>query len=185
MLLDQSGTFDVTTSATEKLPDVLATGLKVVFVGTAAGRRSAAVGAYYAHPGNRFWRTLHEVGLTPRCFAPRDFAGLRDLGIGLTDIAKSASGMDHEIAKHAYDPGGFVDKITLYRPRCVAFTSKRAASLWLRQPTRKIHVGRQPGARIGASYIFVLPSPSGAASRHWSIEPWRELARAVRGTAPG
>ena len=44
------------------LPDVLASGLKVWFVGTAAGPKSAAVGAYYAHGANRFWRTLHEAG---------------------------------------------------------------------------------------------------------------------------
>ena len=52
--------------AAHVLPDVLAPDLRVVFVGTAAGARSAAVGHYYAGPGNRFWHTLHEIGLTPR-----------------------------------------------------------------------------------------------------------------------
>src|SRR6185437_5368113 len=52
----------------------------VIFVGTAAGRRSAAASVYYAHPGNYFWRTLWLVGLTPRRFAPHDFAKLRDVG---------------------------------------------------------------------------------------------------------
>src|SRR2546427_10087333 len=50
-----------------KLPDLLAPSLRVVFVGTAAGRESAAK-CYYAGRGNRFWRTLHEVGLTPRLY---------------------------------------------------------------------------------------------------------------------
>ena len=63
-------------SAEEHLPDVLRPDLDVVFVGTAAGRRSAAVGAYYAHPGNRFWKTLHSTGLTPRLFAPDEFREL-------------------------------------------------------------------------------------------------------------
>jgi len=46
------------------LPDLLRPNLDVVFVGTAAGRYSAALGAYYARPSNLFWPTLHKVGLT-------------------------------------------------------------------------------------------------------------------------
>ena len=52
------------------LPDVLAPGLRAVFCGTAAGTKSAIAGAYYAGPGNKFWPTLHAIGLTPRRFAP-------------------------------------------------------------------------------------------------------------------
>ena len=48
------------------LPDVLESGLDLVLCGTAAGRKSAEMLAYYAKPGNRFWPTLHAVGLTPR-----------------------------------------------------------------------------------------------------------------------
>ena len=45
------------------LPDLLQPDLDVVFVGTAAGRRSADVGHYYVGAGNRFWSTLHHVGI--------------------------------------------------------------------------------------------------------------------------
>jgi TDG/mug DNA glycosylase family protein len=78
------------------LPDLLMPGLCVVFCGTAAGSVSAAKGQYYAHPQNKFWRTLHAVGLTPRLFAPAEFPLLPSLGIGLTDIAKHVSGMDNQ-----------------------------------------------------------------------------------------
>ena len=44
-----------------KLPDLLAPKLRVIFVGTAAGKYSAKVGAYYAKPGNQFWAALHEA----------------------------------------------------------------------------------------------------------------------------
>ena len=37
------------------LPDYLAPGLKVVFVGFNPGETSARRGHYYAYPGNRFW----------------------------------------------------------------------------------------------------------------------------------
>src|ERR1700677_2024220 len=69
------------------LPDVLAPGLRIAFCGTAAGNVSAALGCYYAHPQNKFWRTLEAVGLTPYRLDPRDFAMAPRWGIGLTGIA--------------------------------------------------------------------------------------------------
>jgi TDG/mug DNA glycosylase family protein len=161
------------------LPDVLADGLDVVFVGTAPGRRSAELGAYYAGPGNRFWPTLHRVGLTQRRLAPQDYPAVLALGIGLTDVAKTAFGADHEIAREAFDPAGLTAKLARYRPRIVAFTSKTGAGLWLGCPTDSIAYGhREPPARQMPE-IFVLPSPSGRAGRYWSEAPWRALADRV------
>jgi len=37
------------------LPDLLASNLKIVFCGSAAGTKSAENKAYYAGPGNRFY----------------------------------------------------------------------------------------------------------------------------------
>ena len=76
------------------LPDVLGSGLSIVFCGSAAGAASARAGAYYAGPGNRFWPTLYRVGLTPRILAPADFRTVRRYGIGLTDLCKTESGSD-------------------------------------------------------------------------------------------
>ncbi|SCB54749.1 Uracil DNA glycosylase superfamily protein [Bradyrhizobium shewense] len=53
-----------------RLPDQLRPNLRLVFVGTAASTRSAELGHYYAHPGNRFWRAIHEAGITPRRYQP-------------------------------------------------------------------------------------------------------------------
>jgi double-stranded uracil-DNA glycosylase len=168
-----------------KLPDLLAPDLRVVFVGTAAGRRSADLGHYYAGPGNRFWRTLHEVRLTPRCFKPEESHELLELGIGLTDMSKLGSGMDHQVAKHEFDPKRFEASLRRYRPRAIAFTSKKAASIWLgTSGTRAIAYGRQPPAVPDVPEVFVLPSPSGAARSYWSIAPWQELADWCRATAP-
>jgi TDG/mug DNA glycosylase family protein len=48
--------------------------------------------------------------------------------------------------------------------------------LFYGRPSSGILLGRQP--RDGSwPEIFVLPSPSGAASGHWTLEPWRELAK--------
>jgi TDG/mug DNA glycosylase family protein len=159
-----------------KLPDLLASNLRVIFVGTAAGKRSAELGHYYAGRGNRFWRTLHEVGLTPRCFAPGEFRDLLALGIGLTDMSKLGSGMDREIAKHEFDPERFKTNVRRYRPHAIAFTSKKAASIWLDRARRAVAYGRQTERSIDFPEVFVLPSPSGAARSHWRIAPWQELA---------
>ena len=83
--------------------------------------------------------------------------------------------MDHQIATETIDVPGFRAKIEKYRPRTIAFTSKKAASLFYGRPSTGIALGRQPSHGSWPE-IFVLPSPSGAASGSWTIEPWRELA---------
>lgn len=158
------------------LPDRLAPDLKAWFVGTAAGPRSAAVGAYYAHPGNRFWRALHDAKITPRLFAPEEYPLMLDLGIGLTDFCKVSWGVDSHIERAHFDVVGFTRKVKRLRPKALAFTSKTSAGLWLRQPTGRIKTGRLPTVHLNGPVVFVLPSPSGLATSYWSLEPWRELA---------
>lgn len=162
------------------LPDRLARNLPLWFVGTAAGPRSAAVGAYYAHPGNRFWRALFEAGVTPRLFAPHDYPLLLDLGVGLTDICKVSWGVDSAIDRSHFDVAGFAAKVRRLKPRALAFTSKTAASLYLGRPTGRLDVGRLADAPAGPA-IFVLPSPSGLATSYWSIKPWRDAATFLAG----
>jgi double-stranded uracil-DNA glycosylase len=162
----------------EKLPDQLRDHLRLVFVGTAAGQRSADLGQYYAHSGNRFWRTIHEVGITPRRYEPHEFPALLDLGIGFTDMCKLGAGMDHEALDSPIDLSAFRNKMLQYRPKTIAFTSKKAASLFYGRPTKAIALGRQP-PREDFPVVFVLTSPSGAASGYWSVQPWQELAKEI------
>jgi TDG/mug DNA glycosylase family protein len=159
------------------LPDVLAPNLKVWFVGTAAGPKSAAVGAYYAHGGNRFWRALHEAEITPVRFAPHAYQNVLALGVGLTDFCKTGWGIDSDIAPEQFDVAGFRRKVKRLKPKALAFTSKTSAGLWLGRPTGRIAVGRQAEAATNEPIAFVLTSPSGLATSYWSIEPWRELGR--------
>lgn len=159
------------------LPDVLAPGLRVVFCGTAPGTRSAREGAYYAHPGNHFWRTLFAVGLTPRLLAPTEFRDVLQFGIGLTDVAKHHFGSDAELPRAAYDAAALQRKLARYRPRIIAFTSKNAARAGLALGSRNPDYGEQ--ATLAQSRVFVLTSPSGQARGFWDVAPWRELAEAA------
>jgi TDG/mug DNA glycosylase family protein len=166
---------------TERLPDLLQDDLKLVFVGTAAGQRSADVGHYYAHPGNRFWRTIHEIGITPRRYQPHEFANLLSLGIGFTDMCKVGAGMDRIALRSPVDVSAFREKMRRHRPKTIAFTSRKAASLFYGRATKALVLGLQPVEQDFPT-VFVLTSPSGAASGHWSLQPWQELADWVKRT---
>src|SRR3954463_2256680 len=109
------------------LPDILQPGLRLVFCGTAAGTASAKARAYYAGPGNSFWATLHEVGLTPEQLKPAEFARLTELGIGLTDICKVRHGSDDEVGTAESDAPGLEQKIAAAEPATLAFNGKNAA----------------------------------------------------------
>ena len=160
----------------DKLPDLLPPGLDLAVCGAAAGRRSAEVGAYYAGRGNRFWRILHETGLTPHLLAPEEFRRLPEFGIGLTDLAKTASGPDSGIPRSAWDADGLRRKVEAAQPRILAFNGKNAAQRFI--GANRVGYGLQ-SERIGSTEIFVLPSTSGAASGYWDPGPWRELAGLV------
>ena len=158
------------------LPDILAPNLNIIFCGTAAGTMSAQVGAYYANPGNKFWRILYETGLTPRLLSPHDFCTLPQYGLGLTDLAQHAFGNDTDLHPHDFDPATFRDKMLRYAPRAIAFNSKRAAQEFFGRKT--VAFGRQPEL-LDKSAIFVLPSTSGLACRSWDASHWHALAAFV------
>ncbi len=158
------------------LPDVLEPGLKVVFCGTAAGTVSARKKAYYAGPGNRFWKTLYEIGLTPRRLEPHEFASVLGFGIGLTDVAKTVFGSDHELPRSGFDPQALQNKIAQLAPQALAFNGKKSACEFF--GVNQVSYGRQ-NATIGRTVVFVLPSTSGAARRFWDVAYWSEVARFV------
>lgn len=165
------------------LPEQLRPGLALVFCGTAAGRKSALEGAYYAHGQNKFWKTLHAVGLTPRLFAPQDYPLLDALDIGLTDIAKFTFGMDHQLPKDALGveaAEALRKRITKFAPRFLAFTSLNAGRTVMGKAAM---AGEQP-ERLGTTRVWILPSPSPLADNHWDIAPWKALAKAVRAARP-
>lgn len=61
---------ELAAAADRTIPDVLAPGLAVLFVGINPGLWSAATGWHFARPGNRFWPALHRGGFTLDCCTP-------------------------------------------------------------------------------------------------------------------
>ena len=162
------------------LTDVLAPDLALVVCGSAAGRRSAQLGQYYAGRGNKFWAILAETGLTPRRLAPHEYELLPSFGIGLTDVVKDQAGGDSELDFSRSDPAALRDKIRRFSPRYLCFNGKRAAKVFLGRT--EVQFGLQPET-IDSTSLFVAPSTSGAASGFWDVTLWHELARLVRAAA--
>lgn len=159
------------------LPDTLAENLKLVFCGTAAGAKSAAVGAYYAGPGNKFWPMLYETGLTKRLFRPEEFKLLPTLGIGLTDLVKHKSGSDSHLSQSDFnDISLFREKIERYRPGILCFNGKKAAQQFFQ--TTAVDYGLT-ASTIGKTRIFIAPSTSGAANGFWDPSHWHTLSQLV------
>lgn len=163
------------------LPDLLGPSLRLVICGSAAGTVSARRGAYYAGPGNAFYRTLYEIGLTDRLLRPEEYAELITLGIGLTDVGKRAFGPDAAIPADVWDAEAVRAKVLRCAPRVLAFNGKNAARRTL---GRDVPYGRLPD-RLGQTLLFVCPSTSGRARRFMDPQVWRDLARLLHSLDSG
>jgi double-stranded uracil-DNA glycosylase len=155
------------------LPDLLEDRLALVLCGTAPSTASKQNAAYYAHPGNIFWKTLFEAGLTPERLHPKEYRDLLKYRIGLTDLNKTEWGADSELTRAGFDIPKFVEKMLRYRPRVIAFTSKFAGRNFSGRKT--VPYGRQIETIEGIP-LFVLPSTSGLARGHFDLSHWQALA---------
>ena len=154
------------------LPDLLDYNLNIIFCGTAASKKSKKYNAYYAGPGNKFWKTLHSVGLTSNQLKSEQFKQLIECKIGLTDICKTDFGNDNELDPSKYDVNRFNSLMIKYQPKIICFNGKNAAKIYFNR--EKIEYGIQ-NEKIVRSKIYVVPSTSGAASGFWDINIWNEL----------
>ncbi|MDI1266462.1 MAG: mismatch-specific DNA-glycosylase [bacterium] len=163
---------------TDVLRDLLREQLQVVLCGTAAGTTSAAERAYYAHRQNKFWKILHETGLTPERLEPHQYRELLQYRIGLTDLVKAGAGMDRATLPQltASDRARLNDSILTFRPRFLAFTSKTAGEKFF---GGKRDYGAQ-AEQIGDTRIWIMPSTSGAANGSWRPEIWHRFAEEVK-----
>ena len=101
-----------------------------------------------------------------------------ELGIGLTDLCKTAFGNDDELPDGAFDRDALLQKIEQYQPGVLAFTSKTGGQFFL---GRKLNYGLQE-EKIGDTKIYVCCSPSGRARRFWQEDVWEGLATLVNET---
>lgn len=153
---------DHTSAGPRPLPDYVAPGLRLLFVGINPGIISATAGHYYANPRNTFWRLLYEARLTPVRLRPENDARLPALGFGLTDIVKRPSRGARDLKRAEFVSGRrrLTRLVKRLRPRALCFNSKIAFEGYFgRRAFRRF--GPQ-AVRVADTPVFVLPSTSPA-----------------------
>jgi double-stranded uracil-DNA glycosylase len=154
-LIDQPGQAD-----SNSLPDYLQNGLDVVFVGTSVGEESAKREHYYSDPHNKFWDLVNQSDLVSDMVGAENDHLVLDEKCGLTDLVKKrVSSSDSNIEAADFDVEGFTLKIERYKPKVVAFNGKRAYREVYKKDPNDYGLTDEI---IGDSYVFVLPSSSGA-----------------------
>lgn len=171
-----------TTEAT--LPDLLRSGLAVVFVGINPSTYSVAKGHYFARPTNRFWPAFSRSGLSR---AAREALGvdallpehdrlMPDYGFGFTDAVKRATPRATDLSTAEFIAGvaRLVEKIAVCQPRIACFHGimayrhvHRALFAVQDRDERRFapQLGPQLGLQdiaIGTTRIFLAPNPSPA-----------------------
>lgn len=170
----------------ERLEDILAEELAVIFCGINPGMTAAAQGHHFAGRGNRFWRTLHLAGFTPEQVQPENDRTLLRYQCGLTAVVERPTASADQLSLHEFSAAaaGFEQKIARHVPRFVAFLGKAAYCALSGQ--REVAWGLQ-AKTFGNAAVWVLPNPSGR-NRAFSLEQlvaaYRELRLAVDENRP-
>jgi len=165
----------------EKLEDILAGQLAVIFCGINPGMTAAAQGHHFAGRGNRFWCTLHLAGFTPEQVQPENDRTILRYHCGLTAVVQRPTASADQLSLHEFTAAAteFEQKIARHAPRFVAFLGKAAYCALSGQ--RDIAWGLQPKT-FGNASVWILPNPSGR-NRGFSLEQlvtaYRELRLAV------
>ncbi|MCL5501984.1 G/U mismatch-specific DNA glycosylase [Escherichia coli] len=140
--------------------DILAPGLRVVFCGINPGKSSAHTGFHFAHPGNRFWKVIHQAGFTERLLRPDEELHLLDTRCGITMLVERPTVQANEVGLHELRSGGreLVKKMEDYQPAALAILGKNAFEQAF--SVRGAPWGKQ-NFTIDATQVWVLPNPSG------------------------
>jgi len=170
-----------------EVPDLIGSGIRLLFVGINPGLWTAATRTHFAHPANRFYPALERAGILERPVPPgavMDEAAQQALcarGLGITNLVPRATARADELSAEELAEGAerLAALVARTRPRVVAvlgITAYRQAF-----GRRKAVAGRQPEG-IGDAELWVLPNPSGL-NAHQTIDTlavaYAEPARAA------
>lgn len=148
------------------VPDLVGTGLRLLFVGINPGLWTAAVQTHFAHPLNRFYPALHKAGIITEPIDPgagmsaEDRARFIARGLGITNLVHRATARADELGDEELREGArqLTTFVMRHRPAVVAMagiTAYRAAF-----GRRGAKAGKQREALAGCE-LWVVPNPSG------------------------
>src|SRR5215510_11752257 len=94
-------------------PDILATGLDVIFCGINPATTAVADGHNFSNRSNRFWVVLHQSGITDVRLRPEDEHQLLTYGCGITAVVERATPRASDVAADEFRASrpGFEQKI--------------------------------------------------------------------------
>jgi TDG/mug DNA glycosylase family protein len=167
---------DLIAAKDQRLRDLVALDLKVLFVGINPSLYSAAVGYHFARPGNRFWPALFGAGFTDRLLAAAEQHELLARGYGITNLVARATARADELAAEELLRGAraLERKVRRLRVRSVAFLGVSAYELAYRR--KQTVIGKQSQHRIGDAQVWVVPNPSGL-NAHYQLPQLVRLYR--------
>ncbi|GAB2525378.1 G/U mismatch-specific DNA glycosylase [Microbacterium petrolearium] len=149
------------------VPDLMPERPRLVFVGINPGLWTAATGAHFAHPGNRFYPALAAAGILPRVpeitpegFAVADRRMILDAGIGVSNLVHRATARADELTREELVTGAarLEDDARRWGAPVIAVVGLTAYRQGFGRP--RAAAGRQP-ERLGPSELWVVPNPSG------------------------
>jgi TDG/mug DNA glycosylase family protein len=151
--------------------DLVGPAPKLLFVGINPGLWTAATGAHFARPGNRFYPALATAGITEyeiragdgMTEADRDH--LISRGIGITNLAPRATARADELTAEELRDGAvrLAGKVARWQPPVVAVAGVSAYRHAFGRP--RAVLGRQP-EKLGGATLWVVPNPSGLNAHH-------------------
>lgn len=157
--------------------------LRMLIVGVNPGLWTAAVNAPFAHPGNRFWPSLHAAGLTRRRvdaaagLLDSDAEDLLARGVGITNLVGRASAKASELTRDELRAGArsLINRLPELRPRSVAIAGITAFRQAFDLP--RAVLGLQDPALVPgwprSVRLWVVPQPSGL-NAHENVESLAE-----------
>nr|WP_223205403.1 mismatch-specific DNA-glycosylase [Gordonia jinghuaiqii] len=164
--------------------DLVGDDCRLLFVGINPGLWTAATGAHFARPGNRFYPALARAGIVDHVIdastgmSDADRKALLERGVGITNVVARATATAAELTAQELRDGGvrLRERVRAIGPRVVAvagITAYRSAF-----GRRDAVTGRQDETWDGAQ-LWVVPNPSGL-NAHETID---SLAAAYREAA--
>ncbi|MCR5976789.1 mismatch-specific DNA-glycosylase [Gordonia jinghuaiqii] len=164
--------------------DLVGDDCRLLFVGINPGLWTAATGAHFARPGNRFYPALARAGIVDHVIdastgmSDADRKALLERGVGITNVVARATATAAELTAQELRDGGvrLRERVRAIGPRVVAvagITAYRSAF-----GRRDAVTGRQDETWDGAQ-LWVVPNPSGL-NAHETVD---SLATAYREAA--
>lgn len=144
-----------------QIGDIVAPGLRALFVGINPGLRSAELGHNFAGKGNPFWRLLHESDLLPEPLTFNEEQRLVEFGFGISNLCRRPTRSAAELTRDEMAAGArsLARRVARLKPQVVVFVGLTIyQTVFGREATPG--AGAKP-QHLGGARVFVVPNPSG------------------------